>query len=332
MSSILDSLASSFGPDVVSSLGKALGADPAAITRGLGAAGPLALAGMTKMVGTPSGADALMKMLPQAGGESMLGGLGSMLSGLMGGGSASSLGGVSSMLGPGTNAIGASLSRAVGFNVMPLIGMVVPAALAAVSKMAKAQNLDAASLASMLKTEQTKFVDNPANKETAALVSSAMQAGDRATAKIASFDGDWSKVVSGPAAAMFAVATSDLSGPLGTIKEVQAASKAMHEAASKAAPDSVLAAALGGGLTHDIASQVKVLAPTKDKMIDLIKAGVAAVAAKSPTEVQAYKNTILAVAQAAAEASKDGGFLGIGGTLVSKEEQVALDTIKAALG
>jgi hypothetical protein len=130
---------------------------------------------------------------------------------------------------------------------------------------------------------------------------------------------------------MFAVATSDLSGPLGTIKEVRAASKAMVDAAGHAPPDSLLAAALGSGLTPEIASQVKALASSKDDMIALIKAGAAAVAAKSPAEVQSYKATILAVAQATAEASKEGGFLGIGGTLVSKDEQAALDAIKAAL-
>jgi hypothetical protein len=331
MSSILDSLASAFGPDVVSGLGKALGADPAAITKGFAAAGPLALAGMTRMAGTPGGADTLMKMLPQDSGGGMLGGLSGMLGGLMGGGGASGAGGVSSLLGPGVNAIGASLSRVLGFNVTPLLGMVVPAALAAVSKMAKAENLDASGLAAVLKAEQAKFVDNPANKETVALVAVAMQSGDKAAAKIASFGTDWGKVQCGPAAAVFAVATADLSGPLGTIKEVQAASKAIQDAAGKAATDSVLVAALGGGLTPDIVAQVKALAPTKDKMIDLIKAGVAAVVAKSPADAQAYKETIRTVAQATAEASKEGGFLGFGGTLVSKDEQAALDAIKAAL-
>ena len=82
----------------------------------------------------------------------------------------------------------------------------------------------------------------------------------------------------------------------------------------------------------DMASQVKLLAPGKDKLLDIVKAGAAAVAAKSPGELQAYKSTILSVAQASAEASKEGGFLGIGGTLVSKEEQAAIDAIKAALG
>jgi len=128
------------------------------------------------------------------------------------------------------------------------------------------------------------------------------------------------------------VSSSDLSGPIGTVKEAQAAGKAMLDAASKADPTSVLASAFGAGLTMDMASQVKLLAPSKDKLIDIVKAGAAAVAAKSPGELQAYKNTVLSVAQASAEASKEGGFLGIGGTLVSKEEQAAIDAIKAALG
>jgi hypothetical protein len=40
----------------------------------------------------------------------------------------------------------------------------------------------------------------------------------------------------------------------------------------------------------------------------------------------------MAVARATAEASKDGGFLGIGGKLVSDDEQKALDAIRTALG
>jgi hypothetical protein len=40
---------------------------------------------------------------------------------------------------------------------------------------------------------------------------------------------------------------------------------------------------------------------------------------------------ILSVAQAAAEASKEGGFLGIGGTLVSSDEQAALDRLRTVV-
>ena len=184
----------------------------------------------------------------------------------------------------------------------------------------------------MLGHERDAFTSNPANKETVALVTSAITTGDKAAATIASYGESWKHVSAGPAAALFMVSSSDLSGPIGTVKEAQAAGKAMLDAASKADPTSVLASAFGAGLTMDMASQVKLLAPSKDKLIEIVKAGAAAVAAKSPGELQAYKNTVLSVAQASAEASKEGGFLGIGGTLVSKEEQAAIDAIKAALG
>ena len=94
----------------------------------------------------------------------------------------------------------------------------------------------------------------------------------------------------------------------------------------------MLASAFGGGLTIDMVRQAKALAPSENKLVEILKAGAGAVAAKSPGELQAYKDTILSVAQASAEASKEGGFLGIGGTLVSKEEQAALYAIRAALG
>ncbi len=52
----------------------------------------------------------------------------------------------------------------------------------------------------------------------------------------------------------------------------------------------------------------------------------------SPEDVDAYKRFVLAVAQAAAEAHKEGGFIGIGGRRVSAEEQAALDDIAGVLG
>ena len=51
----------------------------------------------------------------------------------------------------------------------------------------------------------------------------------------------------------------------------------------------------------------------------------------SPDEVEAYKGFVLSLARAAAEAHKEGGFIGIGGKQVSPEEQAALDEIEAQL-
>jgi hypothetical protein len=48
-------------------------------------------------------------------------------------------------------------------------------------------------------------------------------------------------------------------------------------------------------------------------------------------EESAYKRFVLGVAQAVAEAHKEGGFIGIGGKRISDEERVALDEIEAIL-
>ena len=52
----------------------------------------------------------------------------------------------------------------------------------------------------------------------------------------------------------------------------------------------------------------------------------------TPEETDAYKRFVMTVAQAAASAHKEGGFLGIGGKEVSDAENQALDEISIALG
>jgi hypothetical protein len=51
----------------------------------------------------------------------------------------------------------------------------------------------------------------------------------------------------------------------------------------------------------------------------------------SPETAEEYKRFVLAVAQAAAEAHKEGGFAGIGGRRVSEEEQRALDELRRVM-
>jgi hypothetical protein len=52
----------------------------------------------------------------------------------------------------------------------------------------------------------------------------------------------------------------------------------------------------------------------------------------SPDDVNAYKGFVLAVVQTAAEACREGGFIGIGGEEVTEREQAALDEISTLLG
>jgi hypothetical protein len=51
----------------------------------------------------------------------------------------------------------------------------------------------------------------------------------------------------------------------------------------------------------------------------------------SPEEASAYRAMLIQVAEAAAGAAKEGGFLGIGGERVSAHEQHFLDKLKGAL-
>lgn len=51
----------------------------------------------------------------------------------------------------------------------------------------------------------------------------------------------------------------------------------------------------------------------------------------SEEDIEAYKKFVVDVAQAAAEAHKEGGFIGIGGKQISDNEKAALDEVRAAL-
>jgi hypothetical protein len=114
------------------------------------------------------------------------------------------------------------------------------------------------------------------------------------------------------------------------VKEAKAANDALLAAAKAADPTSLVAAAFSGGITKDQLSSLKTMAPNRDSLLGVIRESIAAVKTHSPAESKAYNDTLFSVATATANAAKEGGFLGIGGTLVSQDEQQALDTLKAA--
>jgi hypothetical protein len=328
MPSVLDSLSSMITPDTVGALGKAFGAEPAAVSRGLETIGPLVMGSMAKMAGTPAGAKSLMDMLPADGGS--FGGIGNLLASVMGGaGSGQSM--ASSLMGPGINAIGGTLSKALGFNVTPLLGMAVPAVMGLVGKAARSGNLDAGGLTAMLTRETAELRADPARASALALVDSAVAAGEQATATIRAYGSEWTKVAAAPAAALFAVSSSDLSGPFDTMKEVKAAQAALLEATRGAAAGSVMSAAFGGGLNEGALRSVREMAKDRAALTQAIAGATAAVKQHSPGELEAFRAAIRAVGKATAEAAKEGGFLGIGGTLVSDDEKSALAKIDAAL-
>jgi hypothetical protein len=145
---------------------------------------------------------------------------------------------------------------------------------------------------------------------------------------------EWKAIASAPVAAGMFITLADASGPVGIAKEAMAVGRAITDAAQGQAPEIVKAIATsmkdsGRPETPDI--PISNRAKSKLALTNTIKSAVDAVERHSPTEVEPYKAWLAAVARKVAEASKEGGFLGMGGTLVSQKEEDALEELKAVL-
>ncbi len=331
MATLLETLGSLATPENVGMIGDVLGVDTSLVQQGLKVVGPTLLGSLAKTSSTPDGAGSLMKMLPTdaaSGSDADL--LRSVLKSVTGGGTSADM--MQNVLGSGANAISGSLSKSLGFDVGPLLKMGVPLVMGLLAKMAKANNLDASGVANMLQSESKAFMADPANKAVADIVQSTLQAGDEAAALRKRYtDAEWTKVRGGPLAAMYLVAMASPSKGAGAVAELAAAASAVAESVKSVSPTSLIGVAFGGGLTKAEVDLLKKDAPPTDRILGMIREGVAAVKANSPGDAAAYTAMVMNVAQKTAEAAKEGGFLGIGGTLVTDEEQAALDAIRAAL-
>lgn len=129
------------------------------------------------------------------------------------------------------------------------------------------------------------------------------------------------------------VVGASLSGPLGVVKELLAAVHAT-EAASKQAPETSILRSLFAN--PRMRAQQEQLAQEKPETLDpamqlqKIRQALFILASKGdPSELAAYKALLLKAAEDTANAAKEGGFLGIGGTRVSEQEQAVIDQIRA---
>jgi hypothetical protein len=325
MSSILDSISQSLTPDLLGQVGKAVGLDSNLVRKGLAAVGPAVLGSLAAKAATPSGLDALTKLLPSGGGTGGLG-VGDLLGMLKPGAGKEMLGGV---FGAGTGAVTSTLDRKLGFKVGPLLAVAVPMVLGAIAKMRKTQNLDNAGLARVLQDEQKSFFAT--GGETATIVREALDAGREASAVKDRFTSEeWERIRLGPVAAASVVMMASPSGVVGTYKEVGSVLEALRQGQQTAAPTALVQVAFDEELSKDEFFEVA-KGKSSAAVLDMVKGALATVSAKSPAEVASYRSLVLGTAQRVAEASKEGGFLGIGGQPVSREEQQALDELRNVL-
>lgn len=148
---------------------------------------------------------------------------------------------------------------------------------------------------------------------------------------------EWDMLLTAPAAVTTFISTADIK-LVGMIKEIRAAAKAIEkikpEAPAKDLVDSIVTDLQQRAEADDSPSLPQVAEgedPREPARIALDQLGTLLDQKSTSAEAAAFKNWLLAIGQAVAEAAKEGGFLGIGGERVSDAEKDALAEMKSLL-
>jgi hypothetical protein len=149
---------------------------------------------------------------------------------------------------------------------------------------------------------------------------------------------EWSLLCKSPMLAAMVVVAASPSGPFGVIKEMIAMAKLVAETKAKGGEGLVSAVVneitTREGIEHAKPTEIQGKSPDQARAyaLDQLKQAAALLHQKAPGDATAFTQWLQEVAQRVASASKEGGFLGFGGTLVSEQEQAALRDIAATLG
>ena len=152
---------------------------------------------------------------------------------------------------------------------------------------------------------------------------------------------EWGKLLSSPMIAGMAITAADPSGVWGLLKEGMASGWALVEARQHAQTNPLVRAVAEDFATAEgraaarSALQARFtnanLKGLKDAALTELKTISGIVDAKAPEDASAFKVWLQEVAQKAAEAGTEGGFLGFGGVAVSDSEKATLVEISTAL-
>lgn len=155
------------------------------------------------------------------------------------------------------------------------------------------------------------------------------------TAKDAFTQDEWTRVRRAPLVAGLAISLADPGGPIETAKESMAT---LRNATNPPSREQLLS---------EVALDIQTLAQARENplkgftptgstpgegVLEELRGVVSIVGAKaSADEAAAFGTWLVTAAQAAADAAKDGGFLGFGAEQVSAREQAMIDQVKAAV-
>ena len=153
---------------------------------------------------------------------------------------------------------------------------------------------------------------------------------------------EWSKILQSTMLAGIAVTAADPSGLWGALKEAFASSSALAAAKSNTSSSELIKAVIADFETKEGRASIQEalrqhLAGAKpadvvQRSLANLREVSAILDAKAPEDAAGFKTWLGAISQNVAEASSEGGFLGIGGVKVSEAEKATLAEISKALG
>ena len=150
-------------------------------------------------------------------------------------------------------------------------------------------------------------------------------------------DEEWVRIRRAPFVAGMAISLADPGGPIEMSKETIATIKSATNPPSREELLAEVALDIQA-MTQQKQNPLKDFKLSKDsspgqQVLDELGAAAGLVSAKATADESAgYNQWLLATAQAAADAAKDGGFMGFGAKQVSEGEQAMLDQVRSTLG
>ena len=153
---------------------------------------------------------------------------------------------------------------------------------------------------------------------------------------------EWTKILESTMLSGMAVSAAEPSGLWGLVKEGFASSSALAAAKSDAGSSELVKAAIADFETSEGRSSIQEAlrkrfagakpAEAVQRSLANLREVSAILDVKAPGDAPAFKARLSSISQKVAAASKEGGFLGIGGVQVSDAEKATLGDIAKALG
>jgi Bacterial protein of unknown function (DUF937) len=334
---LADQIENFLPPSVTARIEKKLGLEEQALRQGLAVVLPLLTAALAGRSATPEGVVAVSGLVKNAD-EGVLANLSGYVDRPSKGTDRET---ARAVLGEGFTAVLSSLSLATGRDLAPLLALATPLLLSLLGNIARRRSLDSAGVARLLQREAQDFA--AAGGAEATIVRDAVAAGESQAALKARFTPDeWQTLIRAPIAGAALVVGASPSGASGTAKEIDALVQTVRRAADQAAAAGLLRALFAERIADEARERLEGAAraakgpPLPELtagLLQAVKSAVEVVSTKAdPVDAAAYKQLVMEAVRAVAAAEKEGGFMGVGGTQVSPEEQQTVDQLAALVG